>query len=560
MQLAELSTQRRALLATLERQARLSGHEIVARRLKANGITHVYAISGTPVDETLAACGKQGMRVIATRHQQAAVQAASAHNYLAGELRAAVIVSAGPGVSNCATGMTVARDNHWPLLVIGGRRPVAMREMGSFQELDGVRLFESITKSSVLADVTHRLAGLLDQGCRLTMQGQPGPCYVDIAEEALQGLAAYCEAAPLRESPPGVEADWEGVAAALCQARRPVLIVGEGVRWGNPWKALAKLVDVYRIPFVTSPMARGYLPDRHPLCGTPVRSPLLGEADWVLMVGASLDWVFRHGAEIHPGARLVRLAHTDDPVYQALRRGTEYLGEPASLLRQLLEALEARNAAVPVDPSWLRSLALRKQDYQQRLDVQCQDSALPLTPPYWLREVASALPENAVTIVDGNIVMAWAQHLLLAARPLSHLTPGANGCMGVGVPFALAACLAQPARPVVAICGDFALGLSLMELETAIRHRLPLVIIVANNNGCGGRLRQQAFWPADYPERICQFMPGIRYDQIMTALGGQGVLIENIAQVTPALENALASGRPTLIQINTRDDVPLPCL
>jgi len=560
MRLAELSTEHRALLEALKRQARSTGHAIVARQLRSNGITHVYGISGTPVDETMAACSQQGIQVIATRHQQTAVQAAAAHNYLAGELKAAVIVSAGPGVSNCATGITVARANHWPLLVIGGRRSVAMREMGSFQELDGVRLFESITKFSVLAGATHELAGLIDRMCRLTMQGQPGPCYVDVAEEALLGSAEDCDPAHPSGYGSGAGIHWDAVVAALSSARRPVLIVGEELRWGSPWDALAKLVDGYRIPFVTSPMARGYLPDSHPLCGTPVRSPLLSKADLVLMAGASLNWVLRHGAEIHPDACMVRLAYAEDPVYQARGQGIEYLGQPAGLLKQLIEALEAQDVVVQVAPSWLRALARLKQDYQQRLDALCQDGEWPLTLPYWLREVAGALPENTITIVDGNITMAWAQHLLPVMAPLSRLTPGANGCMGIGVPFALAVCLAQPANPMLAISGDFALGLSIMDLETAVRHRLPLAIIVANNGGSGGCLRQQTYWPADHPERICQFTPGIRYDQIMIALGGAGIFIESIEQLKPAIGAALTRMGPTLIQIDTRDDVLPPNL
>lgn len=562
MPLARLSPERIALLANLSRRMRLCGHEIVARRLKANGLTHVYGITGTPIDETLAACGKQGMRVVATRHQQAAVQAAAAHNYLAGRLEAAVIVSAGPGVSNCATGITVARDNHWPLLVIGGRRPLAMRDMGAFQALDGARLFESIAKASAVAEQAQGLAGLLDLACRQTMQGRPGPCYLDIAEEALQGVAEYCTAAPPPLEPePGAVDDWEPVVAGLRRARRPVLMLGEELRWGSPWTALARLVEVHRIPFVSTPLSRGYLPDSHALCGTRVRSGLLGEADWVLIAGASLDWVYRHGAEIHPEARLVRLAYEEDRVFQTLGRGTEYLGTPSSLLRQLVDALQpGHGEAVRIDEGWLAALARRKQRYQQDLAEQCRDSAAPMTPANWLREAAGAVPEEATTIVDGNIVMAWAQHVLPAELPLSRLTPGANGCMGMGIPFALAARLAQPDRPILAICGDFSLGLNVMELETAVRHRLPLVVMVANNGGSGGRLRHMAYWPADYPERVCQFTPDIRYDRIMNALGGQGIRVESTQQVAPALKQAFASGRPTLIQVDTRDDVPLPRL
>jgi 2-hydroxyacyl-CoA lyase len=560
MPLADLSPERVALLARLQRQACLIGHEIVAGRLKANGVTHVYGISGAPVDETLAACGRQGMRVIATRHQQSAVQAAAAHNYLAGALKAAVIVSAGPGVSNCTTGLTVARDNHWPLLVIGGRRPLATLGIGAFQELDGASLLVSLTKHSALVEETSMLQEQLDCACLLAMQGQRGPCYLDIAEEALQGVAAQRDVALQPDRGAAAVIDRETIVTALRRARRPVLVFGEDICWGAPWKALEQLVGNFRIPFVTSPMARGYLPDSHALCGTRVRSWLLGCADLVLMAGASLNWMFRHGAEIHPDTTLIRLGHEPDPVSHGRPGGFEYLGEPADLLQQLLNALPMAGTGIQVDETWLCELARHKRTYLQWLAEAVRDSADPPTPARWLNEVAQALPEKAITILDGNTVMAWAQHVLPAEFPMSRLTPGANGCMGVGLPFALAACLARPNHPVLAICGDFALGLDIMDLETAVRHRLPLVIMVANNSGSGGRLRQMAYWPPDYPEGVCQFTPGIRYDRIMRAIGGAGVLVERAEQVGLALAQAFSNAGPTLIQVDTRDDVPLPRL
>ncbi len=560
MPLADLSPQRVALLASLERQARMNGHEILAMRLKCNGVTHVYGISGTPIDETLAACGRYGLRVIATRHQQSAVQAAAVHNYLAGALTAAVIVSAGPGVSNCATGLTVARDNHWPLLVIGGRRPLAMRGMGSFQELDGAGLYASITKHSALVEETSLLAAQLDRACLLAMQNQPGPCYLDIAEEALQGVVAQRDVSLQPDRGTAAAIDPNPILAALQRARRPVLVVGEDVRWGAPWIALEQLVGNYRVPFITSPMARGYLPDSHTLCGTRVRSWLLGSADLVLMAGASLNWAFRHGAEMHPDATLIRLGHETDIVSHGQPGSLEYLGEPADLLRQLLDALTSAETGTQADENWLCELAWHKEEYLQRLAEKVGDDTDPPTPARWLHEVAHVLPENAMTILDGNTVMQWAQHVLPAEFPLSRLTPGANGCMGVGLPFALAACIARPDRPVLTICGDFALGLNIMDLETAVRHHLPLVIMVANNSGSGGSLRQMAYWPSDYPERVCQFTPGIRYDRIMQSMGGAGVRIERAEQVGPALARAFSSARPTLIQVDTRDNVPQPRL
>lgn len=560
MSLEGLSAQQRALLASLDRQTCLDGHEVLARRLKLHGVTHVYGISGTPVDETLAACGGHGIRVIATRHQQAAVQAAAAHNYLSGGLKAVVIVSAGPGVSNCVTGVTVADANHWPLLVIGGRRPLAMRGMGAFQELDGASLLAPITKYSGLVEETSGIPDAIDRACRVAMHRQPGPCYLDISEEALRGTGNSGDAWLQPDKTSAGLIDRDAIVSALERARRPVLVIGEGIRWGDPWEVLDQLVGDFRLPFVTSPMARGYLPDSHVLCGTRVRSWLLGSADLVLIAGASLDWVFRHGAEIQKDTRLIRLGHESDPVFQGRAIGLEYLGEPADLLRQLLADLEKSGTDLPVDETWLDQFARYKQAYLERLGDVAKDKADPPTPLQWLSEVAKVLPEGTVTILDGNTVMEWAQHTLPAELPLSRLTPGANGCMGVGVPFAMAACLAQPDHPVLAVCGDFALGLGIMDLETVVRHQLPLVILVANNSGSGGCLRQRAFWPRDYPERVCQFMEGIRYDLIFQAMGGVGMAVDHAGQILPAVEQAFGNGRPTLIQIDTRDDVPLPRL
>jgi len=553
---------RQALFELLKRGGQADGHGVIARELAGHGVTHVYGISGTPVDETLVACSRAGIRIIATRHQQAAVLAAGAHNYLAGALRATVVVSSGPGVSNCTTGISVARDNGWPLMVIGGRRTPALDDRGGFQALDGSRLFESITGQHTTVTHTDELGAALRIMVRYTCEGRPGPVYVDVTEGALAGRERL-PPAPLASSPVLVPSiDWSAVTGILLGARRPLLVIGEALRFGECVEALRSLVELLHMPFLTTPMARGFLPEEHPLCATTVRAGMAEQADVVLLLGASLDWVFRFGAEFAANARYVRCGFEPDKVVRERRDALDFCGNPALFTAALAAALQRemidQSLPVLVDADWIDSLkSLRLTQNRRRMTV-LEDAALPMTPAFWMALAAKAVPAGCRTILDGNISMAWAERYFPADFPLTRLTAGANGCMGVGIPFAIASCLADPEVPVVVICGDFALGVGLQDLETAVRYRLPMVILLACNGGHGARLRKDTYWTADTSDLVVRFLPDIRYDQIMSAFGGQGVRAQTPEQLTSALRQAFATRQTTLIQIDTRDDVSLP--
>ena len=309
-------TERQALLRLLRSKRRCTGDEIIAASLRRLGITHVYGVSGAPIYGTLASCAQIGLRVIGARHQQGAVLMSLAHNYVSGGLRSAVIVSAGPAVTNCTTGVLIGRQNRWPLLVIGGRR--ALSVPGGFQEFDGAHLLAPIAKWTALAATTGALSAILEQAAWTAISGPPGPVYIDVAEEAISGQAECSEQGIAGPLPPpsfaGIAgravADPRGVDEAvslLTQARRPVMLLGKGARWCEPSRALLRLADEFEVPFATSPMGRGLLADDHPLCFSGVRGRMLAEADLVFVVGTRLDWTFRHGTEISPQARVVQI-------------------------------------------------------------------------------------------------------------------------------------------------------------------------------------------------------------------------------------------------------------
>lgn len=563
-----LSPQRRRLLQVLRSKGRASGHDIVALTLRGIGITHVFGSGGNPTDTTLAACARAGIRVIGTRHQQGAVLMSLAYNYVSGALRSAVIVASAPAVTNCATGVLVGHDNRWPLLVIGGRR--GLFRPGSFQEFDGAEFFAPITKSSALVDRTDRVAAGVSLAARMAMYGTPGPAYLDIAEEALDGVADFAApgagaslpACELSEDVHACQIDpasLRAAAAMLLQARRPAVLIGKGARWSEPSELLRQLTDDWTIPFATSPMGRGMLPDDHPLCFSAIRGRMLADADLVLVVGARLDWTFRFGSEISPQAQVIHIDIDATEAASVLNRGLGLQGDAAIVLRQLLAALDTadKSRRVENDHRWLNALSAARAALQPGAVPPGERGLQPMSPYEWLAELGAAMPKEAITVLDGNVVMKAAQRMLSVNYPATRLGPGTNGCMGVGVPFAIGAKLARPDLPVVAIVGDFAFGLSAIELETAVRHHVPVVVVVANNAGAGGATRQRKSFPADHPERVLRFCADIRHDLTMASFGGLGRRVEGAGEIGAALTAALASKAPVCIDVVTNENTAL---
>lgn len=552
-----LPAEARARLKQKLKNKRLSGHSLIAHSLQRLGVTHVYGISGTPVYETHAACASSGMRVIGVRHQQAGAMMAAAQNYLAGRLCAVAILSAGPAITNVVTSVLVARDNGWPLLVLGGRRPMNMQGMGCFQELDAVPIFRSLTKFSGTIESTAKIAESLEHAVHVASSGRPGPVYLDLPEEILKGVAIPTDGytRPLPEMPAVDAAAINRVALMLNQAQRPAVIIGETVRWAEPFVELDQLVNRLDAPFITSAMGQGYLPDNHPLCYNFARSQLLSTADVVLVIGARLDWRFRFGAEIARNAKLIQV-HAHEPEYaDNISSAISITGDLNSVLQQLLRVLaDEKNETNPERRLWRGTLDKTRADRQAQLEQMAEKNVHPMTVQRLVKEIRDVISYDTICVIDGNLILAAAQQLLPSYLPVSRLTPGNNGCMGVGIPFGIGAKFARPERPVVIICGDTAFGFNVMEMETAVRLRIPVIIIIANNDGNGGARNQRAFYPEDYPDRVTMFQPGLRYEQIMQTFGGYGEFVEHQEHLRNAFERAVASGLPACINVRVNID------
>lgn len=529
------------------------GHELIAAGLEAHGITHVFAIGGTPIHETLAACLRHGIRVVGVHDQQAAAMMATSFNYLTGRLSAAVILSAGPAITNAVTGLLVAHDNDWPLLVIGGCRPLDMRGRGTFQDLDAVPIVESITRFAARVDRSEEIVPVLDRACRIAVGSRPGPVYLDISEDALNGRATPAPRTP-SASPVAPEVDHAAVARAatlLTQARRPALLVGGALRWSAPFEALSRLVDRLDLPFASSPAAQGYLPDDHRLCFSTIRARMLSSADVVLVAGATLDWTFRYGAEIRKDAKLIVLG-VDERGPGGLVAPTSVIdGDPAATLPELLRTMGPGGVPTTSSDRWRAELVAARAERARAGEDLEKDTRLPMSEHRLIAEVRRFLPRDAIFVIDGNRILETAQQRMPSHMPVSRLTPGKNGCMGVGLPFGIGAKLAHPDRTVVVVTGDFAFGLNAMEMETAVRLRVPILVVVSNNDGNGGGRSERKHYPV-HADRVTIFQPGIRYEEIVRALGGHGARVEDPDDLVPALELAAASGVAACVNVRVR--------
>jgi len=543
------------------RLTKIDGHTIVANSLKSLGVTHVYCVAGTPIRETFSKCAEFGIRPIGVRNQLAGALMAIAQNYVMGRITAVAIFSAGPAITNATTGILVAKDNCWPLLVLGGRRPLSMRGMGSFQELDAAALFQPITKWSAVVRKTSEIQSYIEEAFQIAISGRPGPVYLDLPEDVLTAMShsAIVPARTISNIPALDENRIDAAADLLLRAQRPAMIIGKGVRWSEPYAELKQMADEFEIPFITSPMGRGYLPDDHPRCFNQVSGLLQQKADVILLLGARLDWTFRFGSQIERDAKLIQIEIHEPEMGINRAPAIGILGDVKTALQKILARMKHRVSATPQTnlSSWHGLLEAEREGRRCKLDALMSSAKLPMSPHRMYKEIREFLPRDAICILDGNVSLAAGQQVLPAYLPASRFTAGSNGCMGVGIPFAVGAKIGQPDRLVVAVCGDMGFALSAMDMETAARHRISIIVIVVNNEGNTGAIMERTYFPGSM-ERITMFQPDIHYENIMRAFGGHAEHVDRPEQLKPALERSVASGNAACINVTVDPFAPYP--
>jgi acetolactate synthase-1/2/3 large subunit len=495
------------------------------------------------------------MRILDVRHEQTAVFAAEATARLERTPGLAVL-TAGPGVTNGVSAITTAHFNGSPLVVLAGRAPDHRWGSGSLQEIDHPVLLQAITKRAWTEHETARVGAAVDEAFRLAAARHRGPVFLDVSLEALFGTAddpvPVPAASPASDQPdPGAI---DEIARLLARASRPVLVLGSDVWLDGADQAARAAAEELRLPVIANGQGRGILPAGHELLVTRARSVALGQADLVIVAGTPLDFRLGYGEyggkNGTPPAQVVHVA--DAP--SALARHRDLAAAAAGDLTAFFTGLAG--AARPLMPGapdgedgWLPRLQAACKQAVAADGPLLASEADPIHPMRIYGELTRLLEADAVVIGDGGDFVSYAGKYVEPRRPGGWLDPGPYGCLGTGLGYAIASRVARPSAQVVLLLGDGAAGFSLMDADTLVRHRLPVVMIVGNN-GIWGLEKHPMRFLYGY-DVAADLQPQCRYDQVVSALGGAGELVTRPADIGPALRRAFDSGVPYLVNIAT---------
>ena len=526
--------------------AEVTGASLIARSLKEQGVETVFDLPGDPVGTILSECVNEGMERVTFRHEQAVAMAAQSYGYVGRRLGVGVVAS-GPAMTNAVTGLTTAWANCWPMLLIGGASEMGRRGLGDFQETPQVEAAAPFCKWSVAVEDVRRIPWYIATATRKAMSGRPGPVYLDLPSDIITAVADEAEVVPAAKVPEAARpaADPELVkeaARAIAEAERPLLLIGKGAAWSDAADEARELVDRLQIPFVPSPMGKGVLPDDHPLGVAGARSFALRNVDLVLLVGARFNWIFHFGEapRFAPDVKVVQLDIDPDEIGNNIPVTVGLVGDAKVVLRQLAEEV-GTNARRRLESPWVQSLH-EERDKNAEAIAPMVSSDSPFTNMYRMyAELNEVVDPDGYVVADGESTMALSRVMQANREPRHRVDAGVSGCMGTGVPYAIGVQVAMPGKQVISVNGDYAFGWNGIEVETAIRYKLPITFIVANN----GTVKAEGAFTAE------EFEPdgALRYDKMMEAFGGHGEFVQTLDQLRPALERAIGSGRTSLVNV-----------
>jgi thiamine pyrophosphate-dependent acetolactate synthase large subunit-like protein len=541
----------------------IEGHagQLAVAVARAHGVETLFTLSGAHVFPMYDGAVKADppMRLLDVRHEQTAAFAAEATGKLT-RVPGLAVLTAGPGVTNGVSAIAQAQFAGSPMVVVGGRAPANRWGSGSLQELDQPPILESVSKlARTLPTAGDVLAGM-DEAFTAARSAHRGPVFVDVPMDEFFNTASG--EVPAGGEAPSREPDPEAVdriAVLLAGAERPVLILGTDVWADHADEAALRFVEAVGVPVITNGMGRGVVPGGHPLLATKARSQALGGADLVVVVGTPLD--FRLGYGVFGGkdegstpARVVHVADSPGQISAHASLAASVAGDLTAVFDDLQAALE--RGARPDWSAWVASLqdtvALATKRDAELLGAEAD----PIHPARIYGELVPRLADDAVVIGDGGDFVSFAGKYVEPKRPGGWLDPGPYGCLGAGLGSAIAARIARPSSQCVLLLGDGAAGFSLMDVDTLVRHDLPVVMVMGNNSAWGlEKGPMQMLYGYDVAADLA---PRTAYDEVVKALGGAGETVTDPRRIGPALDRAFDSGVPYLVNVITDVNAAYP--
>lgn len=540
------------------------GAQLVRDALVERGVDVVFSLSGghiTPIYQFLA---DSPIRIFDTRHEQAAVFMAEAWGRLTRRPGVA-LVTAGPGFTNALTAVANARMANSPLLLIAGCVGVNMAEKLDLQDVRQAPVIEPMVKRTFVCHTPHRVAEFVDMAYRTAISGRPGPVYLELPVDVLNGPVDMGKVKRTCTVPTSRAADVGAAARAvelLTQARQPMIVAGSGAWYADAGDALTAFVERTGVPVYTMAMGRGVISDEHPLCfesamGVRPNSIMAAQVqtDYVLILGSRIGLPSLFGDIYDAGATIVQVDIDASEIGRNRSIDLPVHGDVRAFLEACLRRLDeqpARTEALPARFSpWVEMLRMTNQMAKDSVVGDREKEGAPIHPMRLAHEIDRFMDRASdIVVADGGDTQIWMNMVRTCRSGGHYLDSGLYGCLAVGIPFANAAKLQHPDKRVLLVIGDGSVGFNFMELEVAIRHKLPIVVVVSNDMGWGmirhsqelrlGQAIPDGTWIGDVP-----------YHKLMQALGGHAVRVDKPEDVGPALEAAFASGEPALIDVLT---------
>jgi acetolactate synthase-1/2/3 large subunit len=533
----------------------LHGGRLIARRLKAHGVSKLFTLSGGHLFSIYDGCREEGIEIVDVRHEQTAAFAAEGWAKVTREPGVCAL-TAGPGVTNGMSAIASAQANHTPMLVLGGRAPAMRWGQGSLQEIDHVPFVRPLCKLATTAQSTAEIPGLVDEALASAVAPHGGPTFIDFPLDHVFMSAPEPEPGPQQGGQGNIGADFgatQRAATLLREAERPVVMAGTDLYWGHGEQALLELAETLRIPVFLNGLARGCVGADHELFFSRTRSQALKDADVALVIGVPMDFRLGFGGSFGDDTAIVAIDVAEPQRRHPREPAAELYGELSLTLGDLRTA--AGGKALHSE-RWVAGLRAAETERREVERGELEDDRAPLHPMRLYAELGKVLDRDAIVIGDGGDFVSYAGRVIDSYKPGCWLDPGPFGCLGTGPGYALAAKLAHPDRQVVLLLGDGAFGFSGMEFDTLARHGVN-VVGVMGNNGIWALEKHPMEFLYGYSV-AADLRPGTRYDQMVEALGGHGEFVERPQDVASALERAFQSGRPALVNVLTDPTIAYP--
>jgi acetolactate synthase-1/2/3 large subunit len=524
---------------------RLEGHggDLALEVLRGYGVEEMFTLSGGHVFPLYDAAHRTGVRIVDVRHEQTAVFAAEGTAKLTRRPGLAVL-TAGPGVTNGVSAVTSAYFNGSPVVVLGGRAPQARWGSGSLQEFDHVPVLAPVTTWAGTSTDTAGIPADVHAAVTRAMTAHRGPAFLDLPLDVVFSRAEVDMPEVAMPGPvPADPADVARTAELIAGASHPVVIAGSDVYADFAEDTLVAFAEAHRVPVFTNGSGRGCIPADHELAFSRSRRHATSRADVVVVVGTPLD--FRLGFGAFGDAAVVHIV--DAPSQRA--QHVTAAASPAGSIRLTLEALAEWSGDRRDHEPWLAELRAAETAARQAETAALEADGHPVKPSRVYGELRQVLERDAVVIGDGGDFVSYAGKYLDSYTPGCWMDPGPYGCLGTGPGYAIAARLARPSSQVCLLLGDGAAGFSLMDVDTMVRHNLP-VVMVCGNNGIWGLEKHPMNFLYGY-DVAADLQPGLRYDDIVRTLGGAGETVATAGEIGPALKRAFEAGVPYLVNVLT---------